>query len=253
MRITALIPTFNRQETIRECLESVKWADEILVVDSFSTDSTLEICRGYTDRIIQHEYVTSARQKNWAIEQVKTEWVFQIDSDEFAEAGLADEIIDLLARTPAADGYWIPRKNLIWGRWLRHCRYYPDRQLRLFRAAKGRWTDRDIHAHVTGLETTADLHAHLIHYDLADLSKELQQFARQTIPWECNELIKKGKRWRRRDVTLRPLAIFLMYYFRYAGFRDGFRGFYISVYRAIYSFMTYARLYEEEVRRGLRA
>lgn len=249
--LTILLPTFNCADTVRECLESVKWADRILVVDSFSTDNTLEICREYTDRILQHEYITSAKQKNWAMEHIQSEWVLQIDSDEYLEPGLQEEIAAKLDQSNA-DGYQIPRKNLIWGKWVRSCGIYPDYQLRLFRAAKGRWSARDVHAHIIGLGSVETLEHHLIHHDLTDVGGELRQFSNQVVGWEFNELVKKGKRWRWTDVTMRPLAIFLLTYVKGGGFRDGFRGFYLAMYRAFYSFMVYAKLYEDEVRRGTR-
>src|ERR1043165_5825483 len=103
--ITALVPTYNCEGTIRECLESVKWADKIFVVDSFSNDRTLEICREYTSWIVQHEYVNSATQKNWAMDQITTEWTLQIDSDERLEPGLKEEILKSLSASEQPDGY----------------------------------------------------------------------------------------------------------------------------------------------------
>jgi len=251
-QLTVLLPTFNCERTVRQCLESVAWVGRILVVDSFSSDNTLEICRKYTDWILQHGYINSASQKNWAMDHISTEWVLQIDSDETLEPGLREEILDILPRSGGMDGYRIPRKNLIWGRWVRSCGYYPDYQLRLFRAANGRWSDRAVHARVEGLDVVKTLNHHLIHNDVYSLSVELQQFARQVINWELQELRKRDKRWRWRDVTLRPAALFALYYFRLGGYRDGFRGFFLSVYRAFYIFMVYAMLYEDEVRRRLR-
>src|SRR6266851_4304626 len=96
--ITALVPTYNCEKTIRACLESVKWVDKIFVVDSFSTDRTLEICREYTDWIVQHEYINSATQKNWAMVHIQSEWTLQIDSDERFEPGLKEEIIENLSK-----------------------------------------------------------------------------------------------------------------------------------------------------------
>jgi len=222
-------------------------------VDSYSTDNTLEICREYSDWIVQHEYVNSATQKNWAMPQIKTDWVLQIDSDEIIEPALAEEIKKAISQPDmSADGFEIPRKNLIWGKWVRSCGIYPDYQLRLFRAKKGRWTDREVHAHVVGLDKVQRLTNHLIHHDLTDLSKELVQFSRQVVKWESNELVKYGRRWRWWDVTLRPIAIFFLIYIFRGGFRDGFRGFYLSVYRAFYSFMIYTRLYESENQRNIR-
>ncbi len=252
--ITALVPTFNCESTIRDCLESVKWVDRIFVVDSFSTDRTLEICREYTDCIVQHEYVNSAAQKNWALAQIQTEWTLQIDSDERVEPALRDEIVHVLSVAEGADGFRICIKNMVWGKWVRSCNLYPCAQIRLFRTARCRWSDRQVHARLQGPKAVRDLKNHIIHCDIADISSELQQFARQVVVWESNELVKWGRRWHWWDVTLRPCAIFLLLYFRLGGFRDGFRGFYLSVYRAFYSFMTYARLYEIETSRdGRRA
>ena len=248
--ITALVPTFNCEDTIRECLESIKWVDRIFIVDSFSTDSTLDICRDYTDWIVQHEYVNSATQKNWAMEQIEDEWVLQIDSDEYFDPELAREIQEKLANVDDhVDGFRQRRKNLIWGKWIASCKYYPDWQTRVFRAKKGRWTKREVHARVTGLDHLVDLEHHIMHYDITDLSGEIRQFANQVVTWEANELVKRGKRWSWIDVTLRPVAIFFLLYIRHGGFKDGFRGFYLSVYRAFYSFMTYTRLYEMNVQK----
>ncbi len=250
--ITALLPTFNCESTIRDTLESIKWVDHIFVVDSFSTDKTLTICREYTDWIVQHEYVNSATQKNWAMDQIETEWTLQIDSDESLEPGLKEEIVALLAGSDLTDAYQVNVKCLIWKRWVKSCGLYPSTQIRLFKTKMGRWSKREVHARLQGFETFGQLKHDFLHRDLESLSAELQQFSRQVVVWESNELIKKGKRWHWTDVTLRPMAIFLIYYFRRNGFRDGFRGFYLAVYHAFYSFMTYTLLFETEVNRGLR-
>jgi glycosyltransferase involved in cell wall biosynthesis len=250
--ITALLPTFNCAATVRNTLESVKWADRILVVDSFSTDDTVAICREYTPWIVQHEYVNSAAQKNWAMEQIETEWTLQIDSDEVVETSLRDEIQRAVIEYPDADGFRVRIKNLVWGKWVRNCKLYPCAQVRFFRSGKGRWSSREVHARLCGLAKIVNLSHHIIHSDLEDVSNELQQFSRQVVVWESNELWKNGRRWRWSDVTLRPLAIFLIYYFREGGYREGFRGFYLSVYKSMYSFFTYARLYELEIKRGVK-
>jgi len=251
--ITALIPTYNSAGTIRECLDSVKWVDKVFIVDSYSTDNTLDICREYTDWIVQHEYINSATQKNWAMDQIQTEWVLQIDSDETLDSSLALEIQAAIANAdPVTDGYRIRLKNLVWGKWIQSCGYYPSWQIRVFKAHKGRWSKREVHAHVVGLENVQPLNNHIIHQDITNLASELRQFSNQVIDWEAKELQKQYKRWRWIDVTLRPAAIFLLIYFGRSGYRDGFRGLYLSVYRAFYSFMTYARLYEIEIESGLR-
>jgi len=222
--------------------------DRVFVVDSFSTDRTLDICREYTDWIVQHEYINSAKQKNWAMEQIETEWTLQLDSDEQIEPALAEEIQRQLKREQQPDGYRIRIKNLVWGKWVRCCGMYPCAQVRLFKTKLGRWSDREVHAKLRGLHVIEDLENHIGHQDIMDLSAELQQFSRQVVVWESLELVKRGRRWHWWDVTLRPVAIFLLMYFKEGGIREGFRGFYLSVYRAFYSFMTYARLYELETK-----
>ena len=244
--ITIFIPTYNCEKTIRDCLESAKWADRIFVVDSFSTDRTLDICREYTDWIVQHEYIHSASQKNWGMEQINTEWTLQLDSDEEIEPALREEIISALTQADLPDGFRIRIKNYVWGVWTKCCGLYPCAQVRLFRTQKGRWSDRQVHARLQGLEPVHELKNHIIHQDMTDLSTELQQFSRQVVVWESNELVKQGRHWRWRDVTIRPAIIFFIYYILKKGFREGFRGLYLSAYRAFYSFMTYARLYEIE-------
>ena len=136
-KLSVLLPTFNNAGIVRAALESVRWADEILVVDSYSTDNTLDICREYGARIIQHEYVQSAKQKNWAIPQCAHQWVLQIDTDEVLEAGLREEIQAVLESPPAGvDGFRINFKHQVLGQWVRVCGLYPEYHLRLFRRAR---------------------------------------------------------------------------------------------------------------------
>src|ERR1035438_9479279 len=130
-KLSVLLPTFNEAPKIRRCLDSVKWADEILVVDSFSDDATLEIAREYGARIIQHEYINSANQKNWAIPQCRCEWVLQIDADEILEPLLIDEIREILAHpTACVDGYRMPFKHHVIGQWMKSMGLYPEYHLR---------------------------------------------------------------------------------------------------------------------------
>lgn len=251
--ITALVPTYNACRTVRRCLESLKWVDKIYVVDSFSTDGTLDICREYTQWVDQHEYINSASQKNWAMSHIETEWVLQIDSDEELAPELADEIKAALAQADSpADGYLIPRRNLVWGEWIRKAGFYPDFQLRLFRSRSGRWVDREVHSRIVGPKSIRTLRNHLIHHDVFDLSLELTQFSSQIIKWEMSELVKQKHSCHWYDVVLRPAAIFILLYVLRGGFLQGFRGFFASAFRAYYSFFVYARLFESEIRRGIR-
>src|SRR5258708_24396057 len=193
--ISILLPTFNSSATVRDTLESVKWADEILVVDSFSTDTTLEICREYGARIIQHEYINSARQKNWAAPQCRHEWVLQIDTDEILEPGAREEIEAALAsRADRVQAFRLPRKNHVLGRWMRHCWIYPDYQTRLFRHDSGRCIEREVHAHITVPGEVRTLKHHIMHCGMPNISKQIRNLDRYT-RYEADELRKHGVRF----------------------------------------------------------
>lgn len=242
--LSVLLPTFNCVATVRSTLESVKWADEILVVDSFSTDGTREICSEYGARIVQHEYLNSAKQKNWAVPQCAHEWVLQIDSDEILDDELRWEIETVLAAdSQVISGFRIPRKNYFWGEWLRYGGNYPDYQTRFFRRDAGRWLDREVHAHVQVDGQVSTLHGNLVHSDWPTLAKPLHNLNRYT-RYEADELFKRGIADHWLHLTIRPLAVFLYYYFWLQGFRDGLRGFIFAAYMAFYVFVSRAKLQE---------
>src|SRR5262245_40337448 len=120
-KLTALVPTFNEEAVIRDCLESLRWADEVFVVDSFSQDRTVEIERQYGSRVVQHAYVNSAAQKNWAIPQSGYLWVLLVDADERVTPELREEIREILEKGPRHSGYWIRRANHFLGKRMKHC------------------------------------------------------------------------------------------------------------------------------------
>jgi glycosyltransferase involved in cell wall biosynthesis len=243
-KLSVLLPTFNSVSIVRDCLESVKWADEILVADSFSTDRTLEICREYGARIIQHVYIQSAKQKNWAIPQCRFEWVLQIDTDEQLEEGAREEIQDAIAHAVAGvDAFRIPRKNHILGSWLRVSNLYPDYQTRLFRRDAGRFEDKEVHAHVRVPGEVKSLRHHILHYGMTSISKQLSNIDRYS-RYQADELHKRGKRFHWHHLVLRPLAIFVYYYFWKRGITAGYRGFLVSAIDATFDFWTHAKLWE---------
>jgi glycosyltransferase involved in cell wall biosynthesis len=248
-QISILLPTFNSAATVRETLESVKWADEILVVDSFSTDNTLEICQEYGARIIQHEYINSARQKNWAVAQCRHEWVLQIDTDETLEPGAREEIEAALASSAeSVQAFRLPRKNHILGRWMRHAGIYPDYQTRLFIRDDGRWVEREVHAHVVVRGEVQTLKHHIMHYGMPNISKQIRNLDRYT-RYEADELRKQGVRFGWSRLILRPWFVFLYRYVWLKGFLEGWRGLIVCAYIGIYDFLSQAKLWElEELR-----
>lgn len=245
-QISILLPTFNSAATVRDTLESIKWADEILVVDSFSSDRTLEICREYGAKVIQHEYINSAKQKNWALPQCRHEWVLQIDTDETLEAGLREEIQEAVASSAEnVQAFRLPRKNHVLGRWMRHAGIYPDYQTRLFRRDSGHWIEREVHAHVVVPDQTGTLRRHIIHDGMPTIAKQLRNLDRYT-RYEADELRKQGIRFRWSRLVVGPWAVFLHRYFWLRGMLDGWRGFFLCAYFAVYDFFSHAKLWELE-------
>jgi glycosyltransferase involved in cell wall biosynthesis len=244
--ISVLLPTGNSARTIRATLESVKWADEIFVVDSYSTDDTLDICREYGARIVQHEYINSAKQKNWALPQCRHEWVLQIDTDEALSAELREEIEKAVATAPPdVHAFRLPRRNHMLGRWVRHGGVYPDYQVRLLRRDHTRWQEREVHAHAQVSGRIETLQHDLQHFDIPHIGKPLGNLDRYT-RYEADELKKKGARFRWHHLLLRPLGAFLYRYLWQQGFRDGWRGLVICSYWSMYVFLTRAKLWEME-------
>lgn len=245
-KLTVLLPTYNNASIIRNCLESIKWADEILVCDSYSTDATLDIAREYNVRIIQHEYLNSALQKNWAAPQCLHEWILQIDTDEVLEEGMREEIQTAVTSAPAdLHAYRIPRKNFLLGRWMKHAGVYPDYQTRLFRKDMGRWVEREVHAHVIVPGRVGQMQGHIIHYGTPTLSKLIRNLDRYT-RYEADELRKSGRIFRLYQLLLRPPLIFAWSYLWQGGWKDGWRGYILCIYLAFYDFMSYAKLWELE-------
>jgi len=243
-KLSVIVPTFNEERNVKACLDSVRWADEVLVVDSFSTDATIEIAKPLASRVLQHEYVNSAAQKNWAIPQAEHRWVMIVDADEAVGPELAAEIKDLLARGPSHDGYVIRRLNHFHGKPIRHGGWGRDRVLRLFDRSKGRYQDKHVHAEVE-VEggRVAELRHPLLHDTFHGFDVYLRKVNRYTA-WGAEDLFRRGRRPRASDLVLRPAARFLKRYVLQAGFLDGPEGLVISGLDMYSVFLKYARLRE---------
>jgi len=246
-KLSILLPTFNNEELVRECLESLGWADETLVVDSYSTDRTLEICRAHGARIVQHEYINSAKQKNWAIPQCAHEWILQMDTDERLEGDTVQAIQTVLRNPPTdVDGYKFPFKHHILGKWVRVAGLYPEYHLRLFRKAVGRFQEREVHAHVIVPGRVETIPHHFLHYGMPTISKQFANLDRYS-RYEADELAKRGRRVTSFDLVVRPWIAFFYRFIFLSGFTAGFRGFLISIHSGISVFYAYAKLWEKQL------
>ncbi|RLD96439.1 MAG: glycosyltransferase family 2 protein [Aquificota bacterium] len=249
-KLTVIVPTLNEEENLQACLESVAWADEIIVVDSGSTDATLEIAQSLADRILEHEYINSATQKNWAIPQATHPWVMIVDADERVTPELKKEIQRVL-EAPKHQGYSIGRLNHFLGHPLRHGGWSPkeDRNIRLFMRDKGRYEDKEVHADVIVEGSVGHLRHPLIHYSYRSLDQYFRKMERYT-RWAAMDIAKKGSPVKWHHVTLRPLGDFIKLYFMKLGFLDGFPGLIIALLSAYYVMVKYSRAWEIE-KKGL--
>lgn len=241
--VSCCIVCFNEEPLIRRCLESVKWCDEIIIVDSFSTDRTADICREYTGRVIQRPWPGYVKQKRFALSQTTHEWVLNVDADEEVSPELQNEILAVLQRNdPGVDGFAMPRLVYYLGRWWWRG-WYPGYRLRLFRKARVRWGGIDPHEKVL-LRGNADrLRGSLYHYTYANISDHLDSFDSLT-ETAAHELFIRGRRARLTDLCLRPLGRFLRMYVGRGCCREGAPGFFVAVTAAFYVFLKYAKLQE---------
>lgn len=245
-KISVTMITYNEEVNIEDALESVRWADEIVVLDSNSTDRTAEICRKYTERVLTHEFVGYGRLRNIAIDHAKHDWILSLDADERVTEPLKEEILALLEKGPEADGYAIARKSHFLGYWVRHCGWYPDyRSMQLFHRSKGRYTEvlNDDHLELAAGGRKATLRAPMLHYTYRSLDQFLDKMQRYTT-LKARQMVRDGRRFRAHQLLTHPLFTFLKMYLLRQGFRDGLIGLMLSGLYTYYTFVKYAKLWE---------
>jgi len=242
-RFSVVLVTRNEEERLRACLESVAWADEIVVVDAESEDKTLTIAREFTDHVVVRPWPGYAAQKNVAIDLATGDWVLSLDADEVVSEALADDIRRVLTADGPADGYAVPRRNIFWGRWVRHGGLYPDLQVRLFRRGRGRFNARAVHESVSLDGRVERLAGHLEHRSYRDLSDFLARADRYAT-LAAEEAVAQGRRARVVDLVFRPLGRFLVMYVVRRGFLDGWRGFLLASLYAYYVLIRTAKIWE---------
>lgn len=241
--LTVLVTAQDEAEVLPACLDSAGFAAELLVVDSGSKDATLQIARARKARILEHPYETPARQKNWAIPQASHEWVLILDADEEVTPGLEAEIRQLLARGPAADGYWIRRENYFLGRVMRGGGWGADKVIRLIRRDRARYDDRLVHEEIDLPGRLPVLRHPLRHRTF----RSFPQYLPKALRWAdlgAREAFRRGRRASAWTVFSRPAARFLRAYILKGGFRDGARGLVLAGLTAFTAYLKYARLWE---------
>lgn len=241
-RVTATVITFNEAANIEAALVSLGFADEIVVVDSESTDDTVAIARRFTDKVWVRPWPGYIAQKNFAAAQASHDWILSLDADERVSPPLADEIRGLPAEDAVA-GYRIPRVTFHLGRWLRSTDWYPDYQLRLYDRRRARWSGRHVHESVTADGPVGRLGGEILHYAYRDLSHHLLTMDRYTT-LAARQMFEDGRRAGWWDLALHPPAAFLRNYVLRGGFRDGVPGLIVSAMNARYVGLKLAKLWE---------
>ncbi len=245
--ISCVVVTLNEEHNIRQALESVKWMNELIVVDAESSDQTPAICQEYTTRVFIRKWPGMPQQKNFAIEKATSDWVLLLDADERVLPELRKEIEGVLdsPEDSTSAGYFIPRKNYYYGKWVQGGGCYPDYQLRLFKNGAGLYGDVEVHPRFEIRGSVGYFHHPMEHLTFPTVAKHFQK---------QNPFTTRAARERRKEkqvVTIldligRPLFTFMKYYFVRKGYRDGIHGLIACGFASLYTFGKYAKLWEME-------
>jgi glycosyltransferase involved in cell wall biosynthesis len=244
--LSVAIITFNEEQLIRSTLESVSWADEIVIVDSFSTDHTVNICREYTERVYRIAWQGHVRQKQTATDSTSHRWVLSLDADERVSPALAAEIQHALREQPAYRGYYMPRRTWYAGAWINHCGWYPDCKLRLFDKTVGRWTGVDPHDRVEVDGPTAYFRHDLHHYSYQNIAHHVQTLNNYSSIAAAHKPLRSVSG---AEIFGRTVLTFLKKYLLKQGFRDGTRGLIVCLLSALTVTLKYAKLWERQLDR----
>ncbi|HYW47281.1 MAG TPA: glycosyltransferase family 2 protein [Bryobacteraceae bacterium] len=240
MKITATIITLNEERNIARALESLRCADEILIVDSGSVDRTIELAEKLGVRVIEAGWRGFAGQKNWAAEQARNDWILSLDADEALSEALEAEIWNLKKAGPRFDAYTMPRMARYLGRWILHSGWYPDRKVRLYNRNKAKWVGDFVHESVEVTGRLGHLESNLLHFTCESLSEHLKTMDRYTT-LAAQELAARRVKVPLSRLILDPAWTFVKTYFIQRGFLDGLEGLIISHMAALYTFLKYSK------------
>ena len=241
--VSVTVITRNEAADIADALTSVAWADEIVVVDSQSTDDTVAIARRFTGRVVVREWPGYIAQKNYAASIATHDWILSLDADERVTPALAAEIRALLSAAPAEAAFRVPRVTWHLGRWIRSTDWYPDFQLRLYDRRVAEWSGQYVHEAVTVDGTIGRLNGEIEHYAYRDISDHLETIDRYTT-YAAMQMKESGRRAGLLQLAGHPPLAFLRNYIARGGIRDGIPGFIISSLNAYYVFLKFAKLRE---------
>ncbi len=244
-KCSVYVIAYNDEPNMRACLESVAgWADELIVVDSHSTDRTAAISGEFTDKVFQVDFKGFGDLRNQALTHCTYEWVFSLDTDERMTPELQQEIRGLLEQGPTADAFFVPRKNYFLGRWIKHCGWYPDyRQPQLFRKSRFRYRQEIVHESFDCDGPVGYLTQPALQYPFRDIDHYIAKQDRYS-DLMAKRMVDQGKRFAVHQMATHPVGAFLKMYLMRQGFLDGMPGLILSGLYGYYTFMKYAKFWE---------
>jgi glycosyltransferase involved in cell wall biosynthesis len=245
MKVSVVISAFNEEKKIEDCLKSIRGiASEIIFIDNSSTDKTVSIAKKYTDSIFIRENNPMLNvNKNYGFSKVSGDWILNLDADERVTETLFNEI-ESIDKDTEVSGFLIPRKNIIFGRWIQHTGWYPDYVLRLFRKDKGKFEEKHVHEQIKIEGKIEKLENPFEHLNYESISQFLNKMVKTYTVSEAENLLKTGYQYNSFDIARMPLSEFIKRYFAEEGFKDGMHGLVLSLLQAFYHFIVFLRLWE---------
>lgn len=247
--ITVVISAYNEERHIKECIESVEdLADEVIVVDNSSTDKTAAIARK-AGAVVFHQENNPLKidlQKNFGFNKASHEWIVSLDADERMTPKLSEEIKKAIETESSVMGYWVPRKNIIFKKWIRHSIWWPDYQLRVFRKGKGKFLAASVHQPINIKGDTKHLAEPLTHYNYESVSQFVTRMNSIYTEIEADSIISNGTKIHWTKAINLPVSDFLKTYFLQHGYKDGLHGFMLSTLQAFYMFLVVAKVWERQ-------
>lgn len=250
--ISAVISAYNEEQNLKDCLESVKWCDEIIVIDNESSDRTADIAKDTGAGVFSRPNNLMLNiNKNYGFEKAAGDWILNLDADERVTPELKEEIISIFNAqssmlNPQINGYWLPRKNILLGKWMEHSIWFPDKQLRLFKKGQGRFPEKHIHEHLEVKGDTLDLKNFLLHLNYTSVSQFVHKMADIYTESEVENYLNNGKKLAWQEALKAPVVDFQKNYFALEGWKDGMHGLVINLLQAFYAEITLAKIWEKE-------
>lgn len=247
LSITVVVSAWNEQAKLARCLASVKWADEIIVIDSSSTDETPQIAKKFTSKVIRRLNNPMLNvNKNFGFTKATGDWILSLDADEEISRELAEEIKQVLQQENSMVGYWMPRKNIIFGKWIKYGLWWPDKQLRLFKKNSGKFPCVHVHEYIKLEGQTGELKSSLTHYNYETISQFIRKMDDLYSVSEVDKLTKSNYQLVWYDAIRFPLSDFLKIYFAQEGYKDGLHGLILAMLQAWYAFIVFAKIWEKQ-------